>query len=314
MRTIQSAVVTLDDLKNYVKKKGTEIRERDGSLEVSTRLYLFEFTPHRARFRVKIEAVDDPSDSEERITTEPAKFMAKFLGDLIPGGEYYDKMSSSPDNLARILRYVASGVDGGNIGPRRATRLLRRASIFPNMGLLEKVVTAVCKTAAGEDISEQEIAKLKTEMEKKGWKVTESKADTGLPELKVDVSGIYEASVTIDAIPYKYQFSVIGHPDLDESGDTEDPITQIRKYVKSEPVQEAIQQQNSKELETGETEAAKTHKVPKKPGGLLRSEERTVPPPGKMPSKDVIPIDRHKKFKPKDISPREEQTGPPTSR
>lgn len=267
MRGHTSAVVTVDDLKTYIKGTHATVTESDdGSIKVESKKYTFSFKPKGFKYSVKIEATDDPSDADEKVTSDPMKFIAGFLGSDVPGGEHFDKMSSnSPERISFALRKIAFEVEADSIGPKRLSRILRRASIIPDMELVYSVFSAASRTAAGLEVSKKEIEELSSKMKKKGWKVEESENDIGLPELTVDVSGIYEAKIRVDSIPYDYHLSVNGHSNLDEKGETEDPIKEIREYARSHPVgaptqdatkPEGVKKDTKKDLETGQTDIA----------------------------------------------------------
>lgn len=279
MRGRTSAVVTLDDIKQYAMGKGVTVQVTDDGVEIESRKFTFHFKPQAPKFKVRIEATDDPSDSDEKVTPDPVKFIAGFLGQDIPGGEHFQKMSASPDALSGLLRRIAFGVELEDVGPRRLSRLIRRAAVLPDIGLLKRVLLAVTRTAAGLEVSKKEISDLLSKMKDKGWKVEERDND-GLPELSVDVSGIYEATITLDSVPYDYVLSLNGDKSVDEKGVTEDPINAIRAYVKSPEVERASKEKSQEttvqtgpkrgngEIETSQTELA--------PG----SEKTVFMPPG----------------------------------
>lgn len=259
MRTIVSAVVTPDDVMSYVKGKNPRIKSskgEDGSVSVESSQFSFWFKPKGVRWKVRIEATDDPDDSDEEVTTEPVKFIAKFLGAGVPGGEHFERMSAGPEWTAGLLKHLASMAEDGSVGPRRLCAVLRRAAVAPNADLLRRVISAVCRTAAGQSVSLEEVKKLQEEMSKKGWKVKEGETDAGVPELTVEVSGIYEAKVRPESLPYEFELQTVGFPDLRETGVSEDPIAEIRKYAKREDVNIALEDRKRRELETGDTEAA----------------------------------------------------------
>jgi hypothetical protein len=253
MKRHTSAVVTFDDIKKFVGKTHARVHEdAEGNISIVSDRFEFFFKPQNVSYRVKIEATDDPSDSDEKVTPDPVKFIAGFLGSDIPGGEFFEKRASTPDGISSLLRRLAAGVECEVVGPKRLSRILRRAAVIPDFPLLVRVILAVSKTAAGQDFSEAEIKKLQNEMKKKGWKVEEGESDVGLPQLTVDVSGIYVATIYVDAIPWKYQLSVKGYPNTMVEGDTDDPIAKIREFVKSEPVEAVLQ---DFEMTSGKTES-----------------------------------------------------------
>jgi len=260
MRRHTSAVVTPDDIRQYVKGKNKSIRvtdDKDGAVNVESAQFDFSFKPKNFKWHVRIEATDDPSDADEKVTPDPVKFIAGFLGAGVPGGEHFEKMSAGPDEFSGLLRHLASRVESGSLGPRKLSAMLRRAAVIPNINLLRRIVAAVARTAAGQETSLAEVKKLQEEMKNKGWKVKETETDAGLPELTVDVSGIYEAKIRAESISYAYEMKTLGFPEFDEKGDTEDPISTIRAYAKRDDISTALDEKKKREeLETGRTEPA----------------------------------------------------------
>lgn len=296
MRGRQSVIVTPGDVKNYFKKKnpGVHMDEKeDGSLTVKSKDFDFTFTPKNPKYKVRIWAADDPTDSDEKVTPDPVKFIAGFLGAGLPGGEHFEKMSSGPYAVSGMLKRMAVATASGSVSRKRLAAMVRRAAISPYLGFVKKVVSLACRLAAGQDASREEIGKLREEMKKKGWKVEAGEDDAGNPELSVDVSGIYEARISMESMPYSYEMHTLGFPDLDETGVTEDPITTIRTYAKSDKVSEALER---KKVESGQTEEAPgtspSHGLPeiKAPPNLKREEETVRPQ--RLRSEKTVPAGR----------------------
>lgn len=240
MRIIVAAVVTWDDLKTYFGKGSIWRRAdiRDDRISVSTKYFSVEIEPKEVQFAYKVEAADDPSDSEEGTSADPLKDIAKFLGQGVPGGEFFEKRSSGPEAVSAVLRAAAVAAEGRR-SRAAALRALRRASVLPHLGsALAELRPYVMRLALSEAEAFEDLRK---KMEEKDWRVKEGKNDAGAPKLTVDVGGVYTAEVEVDSILYDYVFQVVDRPDLTKSGTTEDPIGEFQRFYRDPDVSEAEQ-------------------------------------------------------------------------
>jgi hypothetical protein len=238
MRHTAAGVVTIHDLYKYFSgvehgwssdfsKAGFTAKSDKANLDLSMK-------PSAVMFDLHIEAIEDPDDSHDVITDKPIKEIAKFLGEGVPGGEHFEKMSSvGPLELAGILHYAKNLVLSYNINRRQLTALLRRATVLPELRLLRHLKSvAAISLIAREEVDIAEIARLKKELSDKGWKVTERKDERGIPTLDVDIGEIYKASMAVERMMYEYNFKVMGHDDATDSGLTDDPIIEFEKWIK----------------------------------------------------------------------------------
>lgn len=219
----------LSDVKAYFKGRGWEGYWSGDSFEGSAGVVDVKIKASGKSYSVSIESVDDPSDSDEMTTGEPLKAIAEFLGQDIPGGEHFEKMSSSPSLFARSLSMAADLLAAGSIGRSAAIRIIRRlSSILP-------VSESGPGGRPGADLSG-----LESEARKKGWRASLRKDRHGDDVLEIDVSGIYRAEVVLDAIMYDYKFELRGESSVDESGTTDDPIREFEKWASRPDVKEAF--------------------------------------------------------------------------
>ncbi len=223
---ILSAMVSLEDVRRYfpVKQWGASSWRRDsfygtrGPVEVHVRAT-------GKSFGVRIEAVDDPSDSEEVSTEEPLKAIAEFLGRDLPGGEHFERMSFMPEAFARSLAAFADLVGSGSVGRRAAVRMLRRLSAV---------------RMADSPPKDEGLSDLERDAKAKGWDAKLKKRD-GEDVLVIDVSGLYVAEVTLDGMIYEYKFEVADHPDVTGESTTDDPIREFERWIRDPGVQDAIE-------------------------------------------------------------------------
>lgn len=233
-----SVVVSMDDVQGYFRGDPWRTAVREGSFIGWSDTAEVELKPVGPKFKLHVESVDDPSDSEDFVTDKPMKELAAFLGHDIPGGEHFEKMSSvTPARASRALMALAAMVERSEIGPRMLARKLRTLSI--------PVVAAVQRTADQKKDEEGFISKLRSDMEAKGWKVVQDEDDRGLPTLTVDISGIYEAQVSVEEVTWEFKFQVTGAPETLRKGRTNDPIAEYRRYYKDPDIAEAARNARS---------------------------------------------------------------------
>lgn len=267
------SVVTVDDLRTYFSGKrweggGWKGDSFDGSIQGVVDVKLW---PEGLAYWVKIEAVDDPSDSEEMSTEKPLKAIADFLGQDLPGGEHFDRMSASPAWFAAAVETAATSIRSGGLGRRRAMSVLRRLSLFSR--------------TARSDVPDTKgaIPELEEQARRKGWKVKTKRGENGDEVLEIDVSGVYRAEVSVDSVMYGYSFSVRG-ADVGEEGKTEDPIREFEKWSRDADVTDAAESARE------ESVSKRTVQAPEDDGGM-----RTIPAPEDQAKKTVhSPEDRRR--------------------
>ncbi len=226
-----SAVVTIEDIDRYFAGEKWRKSVKDGEIRAFSETTEIEIKGLKPRFHLRVEALDDPSDSGDFKTNEPLKELAAFLGRDIPGGEHFEKMSSGRPEVMRLLHSLANMMDTGQVEPRRLARILKVLSVHPN-----RAVTA----SAQRELEDSFVADLQKKMESKGWKVKKEYDDRDLPVLIVDISGVYEAKISVESLEYHYKFQIIGDESTKQEGKTSDPLTQYRAFYKSPEVVEAI--------------------------------------------------------------------------
>lgn len=245
-----ASTVTIDDLKTYFKGVHWKINAiTDNSLEANSYSYSVVMKAKGFSYFVKIEAVDDPADSDEKVTDEPIKFIASFLETGTSGDELLQKMSSDALLTAKAVRTLSYAIESG-LCIKKSKNILRRMAVALEFPFVYRVFSAVVRTAARQEIEKEELDDLKKAIKAKGWNVYEEESDTGLPKLTVDVSDIYTAEITVESIEWHYTFEVIGKPETKEDGITDDPIEAFRTYYRKPEIQEA---KETKKLETSKT-------------------------------------------------------------
>lgn len=261
------SAVTVKDLQVYFGKKWRGQGWKDSSFDgVLGEVVDAKIWPEGLTYWVKTEAVDDPSDSDEVSTEKPLKAIADFLGQDLPGGEHFERMSASPVLFAGALRAAASAIMGGKVDRRRASLILRRLSAVP---------TVSKESPSGTDA----MSELESQAKKKGWKAKLRKGKDGEDVLEIDVSGVYRSEVSVDSLMYGYSFEVRGFPGVSEKGTTEDPIREFEKWSRREDVND--------DVEDARGEAKSRRTIPAAPGG------ETVPAPEDQAKKTVhSPDDR----------------------
>jgi hypothetical protein len=285
MRSVLAATITLDDLKKYFTGKGTSgstwrstVRD-DGTFDAQGNIFHVEIAPGGSpSFHVKVQAHEDESDSDEAVTDEPMKFLTDFLKTGTAGDAAMQQMagvfrkitSMPPVGMANFLRHWADDVEARRVGPRTLARLLRRASLMPDMPQSLAFLAAAVRLATRADVEAKEMTELAKKMKEKGWRVDGDRNDRGLPELTVDIAGVYEAKIEIDHMPWKYSFEVLEHPDTHSEGITDDPIAEFRRYAETDEVETAKAAVLEKAHSKGKTPEAEEGTI--KPGSRPKPE------------------------------------------
>lgn len=285
MRNHVAGVVTISDLYQYFT--GSE-NQWESDLEGDTftakspkKRTEVTFTRQQTLFHVHFEAVDDPSDSDDIVSDKPIEALAKLLGEGVPGGEHFEKMSSDPNAVRSALRYAASLTRSRSIGPRKLASILRRIVVLTEQGLHTTPGLSHARQAR-ENVDMAEISSLEKEMKKKGWKVKETRNSAGIMALEVDISGIYSSTISVDSIKYSYELLVMGEPDATDSGTTNDPIDIYERWTKRPETQDAKSRSSETAKGVAPTQPAESQDdVTIKPESKPKSfrDDATVPPP-----------------------------------
>lgn len=297
------ATVSADELLAFFQgKRGGNQDDRwtsevnsDGEFWAHSNAYTVFASPKGIVYSVDISAVDDRSDSASKVTDDPIEFIVEFLETGSEAdGFFRARASVTPDAMSGLLRKLASGVESGEIGPRRLSSSIRRA-----VAAVDAATTPTARSAAvKEEGVERELSKLQNETKSKGWKSRVDRTSTGTPALTIDIGGQYTARVMIDHVVWDYAFKVTGVPGLEdtvnEEGVTHDPIASYRKWRNLPEVQEARAEaikkaQPAAPEDDWDFDNAKTG-VPStpKPGG-----DKTVAPPSKADERTVNPRTRN---------------------
>jgi hypothetical protein len=210
-------ILSHDELRKYFVGEGwKDVKWGDddsfsGESENYTVKFSPKFSPSNEVWRLKVEAVDDPSDSLDEVTPDPVKALAKFLSEGLPGGETFEKMASSPARMAAAMRLIAASGP-----PARAVR---------------RLVVAASSVAV-----EADLGPIESKLKSKGWRV-EKKGDS----LVVDVSGRYEATITPSDEMWEYEFGFKHDDSMSKSGETDDPIMAFRKWKSGKNIQGVLE-------------------------------------------------------------------------
>lgn len=260
-----SAVVTPGEVEKFFSKWHV-VKDGDELTAVNA-VFTVKLTPGPTVFNVRVEAKDDPADSDEKKTDDPLKFISDFTGVGIRG-------ASGPSAAARAIRAIAIRVKTGTAGPEAAERMIRRVSAslrLAERGLPRDVEAPDLygrepdwnSAPKGEGPSgspshsrdqEQAQAKALEPLQKKlrggGWKFREDEMDNGAPSLVVDVGGEFEATVSVDSVSWDYSFSV-NHTGLVKKGKTDDPLRDFRNFRRGDEVAKAREERERPQEQQG---------------------------------------------------------------
>ena len=207
--------------------------------------YYIRLSPGEETFDVRIEAIDDPSDSDatDEPTTDPLAFVSKFLrqddaGDL-------SRISFDPGFFSRRLKLLATQK------PSSVQRVLRRAMVL----ISDRPSLRMAK--------DQDLV---SEIKKKGWEI-EEETEQGVVFI---VSDVYRVTVRPMGVEWEYQFEVQGQDSATVHGKTQDPIIKYREWYKKDATVEAVrsakaERTEKKRLEDEARDSQETVRPMKKP-------------------------------------------------
>lgn len=212
-------IVDLKELRGYFGPGKVWRRQKwtdGGVFEGETKQFVVDLWPVSPTYKVHIEAVDDSSDSEDIVTEKPVEAIVEFLGKNLPGGEYFESMASSPTDFVSALRMAASG--------------------SVTSSAIRRFIVALELVSDASPSSSESLEDISKHMKSKGWKSSMDADGRGAPVLRIDISGVYEATVQFESHKWGYEFSLRGIPDVKTSGVTDDPISEFQKFYRSDAV------------------------------------------------------------------------------
>ncbi|HEY8095263.1 MAG TPA: hypothetical protein VIE65_04110 [Methylobacter sp.] len=230
-------VVSVDDLKTFFAGKQWKGVFKDGGFDGrypgDILTYLVNIKPSGITFYYKIWAKEDPSDSEEGVTDAPIKSLAEFVGQGIPGGEVFERMSSDPNVIIKEIRSLP--IKQSN------KKKFRRFSAA--------LISAQARKAYSWELEADEINKLLQSMKSKGWRASPTKINDN-PAIRVDIGEEFEAEIEVSDIMYSFEFEIEGQPSLTKKGTTDDPIREFQNYYRSPEIESIYEEaKSSRDLE-----------------------------------------------------------------
>ncbi|HED06302.1 MAG TPA: hypothetical protein ENI61_06435 [Ignavibacteria bacterium] len=238
MHCITSGVITWDELRNYFSGSGwarTDVQEdriSGGSGKIS-----FNIEPEKVMYSYNVFSLDDRSDSEDGVSDEPLKEIAKFLSKDLPGGEFFTKRSNrsgEPEITSNFLKYIAAATIKNK---SNLSKMLRRVACNINISNVQTRISGLVCTYRFALSVGNAFKELYWKIKGKGWDVHISDDEQ---TLKITLGDEFEADIEVHGIQYHYIFQVSDHTELTESGVTYDPIASFRNYYKDEKISDAI--------------------------------------------------------------------------
>jgi hypothetical protein len=221
------STVTQEDILTYFKGGSWQVDvRRSGMITCESKKWTVELEPQGdPLFSVEIHALEDEHDSDEMVTDKPVKFIEEFIQ-----GEAPKLSSNNPKEFADLLQNVAYRVSVGMIGPKTLSRMLRRASILPNLHAASVMLFKLIRIArSGTD----DAKKLVDELKQKGWTVEFKKNELNIPTILVTISDTFEANIELTTAQWTYWFSERGKEKDAVHGVTDDPIEEFNRFKDS---------------------------------------------------------------------------------
>jgi len=240
VRKIIAEIVTWDALQSYFGGTGwAHIDIKKDRMTGSSKNLSFNIEPEKVLFSYHVFNLEDKSDSDEGTSEEPLKDIAKFLSQDLPGGEFFTKRSHRPDIVSNHLRLIASSISL-NKSRLITSRYLKRMACSLHIANMQTKISNIISTYRFALSPDKAFKELYDKIKEKGWDVSTSDGKNGNRTLTIRIGDEFEANIEVYGIQYHYIFQVAEHPDLTESGTTNNPIVSFRNYYKSEKVSNAI--------------------------------------------------------------------------
>lgn len=252
MFNVLSSLVTLDDLHNYFKgAHRIKLFNPEQGISGEQAYYKFDIKPNSSTYFLKVEAVDDPSDSVEIETDKPVKELVDFLNENMPSGNFFNKMASDNAKKSHFILRIAKLFS--ETPEWKLLPVLRRASILFTTSAIPKLQKFVSRIARG-PVDMSELEEIHGYMKSKGWNVNLETNERGDDVIKVDISGVFKAEIVPESIMYDYTFSMHNRDDVTENGITDDPIEAYQNWYRSPSVESAYEEEKSEKIRRSEQE------------------------------------------------------------
>lgn len=258
-----SSVVSLSDVETFFKGWKTD---QDGNeFRAVNRSFTVILSPGEALYSVKVSAIEDPSDSDEKVTDKPLEFIREFTGVGIRG-------ACSPEQAAQEIKSIAINSRLGTIKKLDAVRRLRRLAAAIRLAEGVKLKNTDLSDQYGHDPDWREVEKsegpsgkpsssdaqakaqdkvldkIRGKLRDQGWKFHDDMSDSDLPMLRVDIGEEFEAEIYVESVMWNYDFS-LNHTSVRDSGVSDEPLVELRKFRRSDAVKDAWERLKSEETE-----------------------------------------------------------------
>jgi len=224
-----ATIQTLDDVAKAIKSFGdVEVRPGDepSSVKILAWPFVISVKQHETLFHWTLQAIDDPSDSDEGFAADPLDEILDSLSEETPGRDIWKQYAASPAKLSALLRKLAS-----NPTDRKSIVLLKRIAGF--------LSAAEARPNLLLDLHQREIQKIVRSMETRHWRASEVQDESGLPAVEFEIGEAYEGKIMLSKILYEYEFSVEKQPAVTEDGVTDDVVGHLKAWLHKPDVDEA---------------------------------------------------------------------------
>lgn len=233
-------ITTPRELTTWLLAKNFEIQklEDDGeesddrTVAIYKGIVQLEIRPEEILYEVKVQAIDDPSDSIEEISYNPMETIAEFVEGSLPGSILTS--SVKPSDISKILRNIAFRVASKSLSLRLTKKAVRRLAALMSSLVSKDKIAILAKGQT--EFEKTTIGNLKKKMKEKGWNVMEPEEG----KLLVNIGDQFEGEIEIDTMLWEYEIGVIGDDEIFDSGSTDDPIININNFMKTPEVNEVI--------------------------------------------------------------------------
>jgi len=238
-------MITLQDIRDAIDHVVRNVRSTADGVLADDHVYHLKIGIQDVWYNVDIQATEDPLDSESKVTDDPAKALAEFFSSEVPGGEFFDRMSFTPEAVSGRLRVFAARVRSGSVNLSDVMRHVRRTAASCGhdvVGLGRTAARLLRLRLANDELRtvERRISETLSHLRERGWSVSESKTEYGQPAIRVNIGDRYDATIEVNSITYGCEYEVVGFPETRVKLETDDPIRELRTWSNRPDVDDAV--------------------------------------------------------------------------
>lgn len=226
----KAAIETIDDIVRSIRSFGdVDVSPTEKGIKIDAWPYSITIDRHETMFHWTLEAVDDPSDSDEGFAADPMEDILDSLSEETPGREIWKGLASSPERLAYALKKIAARMASGKLNRQDAAMVKKLAGALRCAAPVSPLL----------QLHEQEADRMLKDMQRRRWQAHKVEDSSGLPAIEFEIGEEYKGKIMLAKALYSYDFSIADHPELSEKGVTDSVTKQLLAWLHTSEVEEA---------------------------------------------------------------------------